>query len=349
MPVLPVPMIIALVLLGFLVLRLVKRESHWTLLTLIGVCAVQSAISALVHYYGLVGIRPLQPVLAMAIPPVAWFAFTWASGGDAKPRSMAWHAIGPTLAVLCFVVNPFLLDALIPLSFAGYGLAMLARLWRGEDSLLHSRLESGAGPLLAWRIVAVSLIASAVSDVLIAYFLSKGHMGVLLWVPSLMSSISLLALGVLSTLHAVESRREDEVLEAELSPEDVARDQAIISRLDDYMKAQKPYLDPDLTLARLARKLVVPAKQLSAAINRVKGENVSRYINAQRVAEACALMTAGKSVTAAMLDCGFNTKSNFNREFLRVKAVSPRQWLDSNPDPHKASLHLENGGPLRIS
>jgi AraC-like DNA-binding protein len=118
-------------------------------------------------------------------------------------------------------------------------------------------------------------------------------MGVLRWVPSLISAIALLALGVLSTLHAIESRREGESPEPDVSPEDLTRDQAIISRLDDYMKTQKPYLDPDLTLSRLARKLVVPAKHFSTAINRVKGENVPRYINARRVADACAVMTAG--------------------------------------------------------
>ena len=28
-----------------------------------------------------------------------------------------------------------------------------------------------------------------------------------------------------------------------------------------------------------------------------------------------------------MLESGFNTKSNFNREFLRLKGASPTQWL----------------------
>jgi AraC-like DNA-binding protein len=32
------------------------------------------------------------------------------------------------------------------------------------------------------------------------------------------------------------------------------------------------------------------------------------------------------SVTTAMLDSGFNTKSNFNREFLRVTGASPSKW-----------------------
>lgn len=344
MPVLPIPMIIALLLIGFLVHRLATRETHATLLALIAVCAVQSAIIALVHYYGVTAIRPLQPVLATLIPPIAWFAFAQASGGEESPRAIVWHALGPVLAVLCLLSNPMLLDVLIPLSFTGYGAAMLWRLGQGEDSLLHSRLESGAMPLLAWRIIAISLIASAGCDVLIAYNLSVGEKGVLLWVPSLVSSFSLLSLGALSLSHAIESQREDTAGANSLSQGDAERDQAIISKLDDYLQAHKPFLDPDLTLARLARRLQVPAKQLSAAINRVKGENVSRYINRRRIEEACRRLLEGHSVTAAMLDSGFNTKSNFNREFLRIKGASPSKWLQD----HKHSLNDRKEAPKSV-
>ena len=119
MPVLPVPMIIALLLFGFLALRIARAETHVSLLALIAVCAVQAAIIALVQYYGVSVLRPLQPVLATIIPPVAWYAFERASGGQGSLRSMAPHAIGPLLALLCLVVNPMLLDVLIPLSFTG--------------------------------------------------------------------------------------------------------------------------------------------------------------------------------------------------------------------------------------
>jgi AraC-like DNA-binding protein len=326
MPVLPVPMIIALVLFGFLLQRLARRETHWTLLALIAVCALQSSIIALVHYYGLTAIRPLQPIMAMFIPPIAWMAFDWASGGTWLPRKLLWNGIGPLLALVCLALNPALLDVLIPLSFLTYGVAVLARLWRGEDSLPHSRLEGGAGPLWVWRIVGLSLVASAGGDVVIAVALAMGDPRVLLWLPSLASSISLLALGALSLSSSIESSREFDGQEPALSSEDIAREQAIVVRLDDYMAAQKPFLDPDLTLARLARKLVVPAKQLSAAINRSKSENVSRFINRHRIEHACSLIESGKNVTAAMFDSGFNTKSNFNREFLRIKNLPPSKW-----------------------
>ena len=86
---------------------------------------------------------------------------------------------------------------------------------------------------------------------------------------------------------ATEGKRDEQDEENSVTPEDSERQQSMVARLDDYVAAQKPFLDPDLTLARLARKLTVPAKQLSSAINRVKGENVSRYINRHRIEHAC--------------------------------------------------------------
>jgi AraC-like DNA-binding protein len=38
-------------------------------------------------------------------------------------------------------------------------------------------------------------------------------------------------------------------------------------------------------------------------------------------------LRAGESVTEAMFASGFSTKSNFNREFLRVTGASPSKWL----------------------
>ena len=34
------------------------------------------------------------------------------------------------------------------------------------------------------------------------------------------------------------------------------------------------------------------------------------------------------SVTAAMFDSGFQTKSNFNREFRRVTSLNPAAWRE---------------------
>jgi AraC-like DNA-binding protein len=327
MPVLPVPMIISLVLTGFLIARLTKGGTHISLLSLIAVCASQAALIALVQYYQITVLRPLQPVLATVIPSVAWYAFERASGNRAANRYAYAHLLGPVFALTLLFLKPELLDILIPAIFLGYGIAMLVRLGEGEDSLQHARLESGNASVIAWRIVALALIASAACDVLIAYSIARGTFGNIMWIPSLVSTVSLLGLGMVGLSSAIESRREPDIDTDGPTPDEIERDNNILQRLEDQLQRNKLYLDPDLTLARLAKRLQLPAKQVSAAINRGKKENVSRFINRLRIEEACQLLECGKPVTTVMYDAGFNTKSNFNREFLRVVGKSPSNWL----------------------
>ena len=90
------------------------------------------------------------------------------------------------------------------------------------------------------------------------------------------------------------------------------------------------YRDPNLTLARLGRRLHNPARAVSNAVNRCTGENVSRYINAFRVQHAAALLeTSDLSVTEVMLEAGFQSKSTFNTEFRRVLGTTPTLYRKS--------------------
>ena len=114
--------------------------------------------------------------------------------------------------------------------------------------------------------------------------------------------------------------------EPELSNAEIAENAGILARLDGLLRREEAHLDPNLTLARLARRLHLPEKRLSAAVNRATGENVSRHVNLWRIRHACKLIEGGASVTEAMLASGFNTKSNFNREFRRVTGAAPSQW-----------------------
>ena len=145
------------------------------------------------------------------------------------------------------------------------------------------------------------------------------------WIISINSSVMLLLIGMLSLSNALDG--DDSASEEPEAPEASEQDAEIVARLDALMEAERLYLDPDLTLTRLARRLIVPVKQVSAAINKVTGENVSRYINAARIKAAQEALAAGESVTNAMLASGFNTKSNFNREFLRVTGQAPSEWV----------------------
>jgi len=96
------------------------------------------------------------------------------------------------------------------------------------------------------------------------------------------------------------------------------------------MREQHLYRDPDLTLQRLARRSGIPARQISGALNRIYGRNVSQVVNEYRVSDAKQrLVTTSDQITAIMLEAGFGTKSNFNREFLRVTGMTPSGYRSS--------------------
>jgi AraC-like DNA-binding protein len=122
-----------------------------------------------------------------------------------------------------------------------------------------------------------------------------------------------------------QTTQKKTALHAPTQPTEAATE--LVARLRTLLQKDPLFLDPDLTLSRLARRLQVPVKDLSNAINQICGENVSRYVNRHRIAHSCELLKQGQSITSALFDSGFQTKSNFNREFLRLKGCSPKIWL----------------------
>jgi AraC-like DNA-binding protein len=148
----------------------------------------------------------------------------------------------------------------------------------------------------------------------------------------LVSLFTAVSLGLIGALAVAESLAGGDPDAGEGPPEpapatDPAEHAAVMAALDAAMTGSRLYLDPELTLDRLARRLRLPVRAISRAINVATGENASRYVNGHRIRHACALMRDGASVTEAILASGFNTKSNFNREFRRVMAMAPTEWL----------------------
>ncbi|MEM0898735.1 MAG: AraC family transcriptional regulator [Pseudomonadota bacterium] len=319
MPTFPIPVFVSCVL-GFAALRLWQRNGHThPLVFLLMLCAAQSLIIALNQHYEVAMMRTVQPLVASLIPPLAWFAYRGTTG-----LAGLVHAVGPLAVLAALLVAPLFIDVILPMLFVIYGSMIVLSAKDGPDQQPDTLLASGDLPARIWLVIGAALIASALSDVLII----AAHLGdfgdLKPWIISLFSVGNLLVIGALSvSVHLETSTDSDE--------KDAARssiaDPDLWSRLQLLMQNQRPYLDPDLTLTRLARKLQVPTKLLSATINQTTGENVSRFINNARIAHAQRTIREGESVTNAMLNSGFNTKSNFNREFLRVAGSSPSAWM----------------------
>ncbi len=327
MPSLPVPLISSLVL-GFLLLRMwfVDHRGEGRrgpLVVLLALCAVQGVVISLAQHYGVEAMRPVQAITATFIPPMAWVSFQITAVRSPQVSDLA-HLAAPVLSVIALVIQPYALDTLIPAVFVGYGFAILWQSLKGADALPRLRLGFGDLPGHIWTIIGASLIGSAFSDVLIVIVQILDVAYLQPWIISVYSSTMLLVIGALSLSGALDTTQEDE--DAPAAAQASEEDAAIVARLDALMADEKLYLNPDLTLQRLSRRMIVPVKQLSGAINKVTGENVSRYINGARIKAAQDALTAGDSVTNAMFASGFNTKSNFNREFLRVVGTAPSEW-----------------------
>lgn len=331
MPAFPVPVFAAALLLWVLLRGVIRREVAPVLLWLIAICGAQALITALALHYGLAFATLLRPVTASMIPALAWLAFT-RTAVRALTRGDLVHGLGPAFTLFCLIVAPEALDAVIPALFLGYGLIILWALRKGGDGLPRLTLAAGERPSLLWRLIGVALLASALSDALIVLAQAMGQAGLVPWIVSLTSSLTLVLMGGLAlTPDLAPDNAAEPAPEPDPGSTDPAAEAELLARLDALLQREPLYLDPDLSLARLARRLHVPAKRLSEAVNRQTGRNVARYLNGFRIRTATARLMAGDTVTEAMLASGFSTKSNFNRAFLIETGVAPSQWRSAPP------------------
>ena len=94
-----------------------------------------------------------------------------------------------------------------------------------------------------------------------------------------------------------------------------------------FMEQQHPYLDPDMSLSRLARRSGIPAKVLSALINQRRGLHFFDFLNHYRIEHAQGLLTdSDQSVTGILYASGFNAKSSFNTAFKKHVGMTPSAY-----------------------
>jgi AraC-like DNA-binding protein len=323
---LPISLVFSLILLFMLAMLRARGPVASGLVLLVLANAAQGGIAAGAQYYGLAAFRAVQPVSAMLIPPAGWLALATAGFDRPLRLSDAMHLIGPALAVALSLLARDALDALIPIAYVGYSVAMLLALRQSGASLPRAILSAGTRPLTLWVAVALGLMLSALSDLAIVAAQIAGRMDLQPLVISVTGSLILLGLGTLGISMQANTGGSATDPSPSEAPSPTEDDATLFARLEDHMRTRQPWREPELTLGQLARRLHVPAKQLSVAVNRCTKDNISRYVNTYRVEAACAALRKGTSVTEAMFEAGFATKSNFNREFARVTGATPSDW-----------------------
>ncbi|MEZ4887093.1 MAG: helix-turn-helix transcriptional regulator [Chitinophagales bacterium] len=105
------------------------------------------------------------------------------------------------------------------------------------------------------------------------------------------------------------------------------------TELLEYLETEKPYLNPELTLAELARKMKTTTSNLSKVINTGFDKNFKDFINEYRVEAVKERLKNGDTeqftLLAIAFDSGFNSKATFNRTFKKFTDVTPSQYLEN--------------------
>ena len=102
----------------------------------------------------------------------------------------------------------------------------------------------------------------------------------------------------------------------------------IYQQLMIYMEEQQPWLDGELSLQAMATDLGFSTNYLSQVINEREHCSFRDFINARRVTEACRRLdeNSHSNLLGLAMDCGFNSKSSFNRAFRKFTGKSPSEY-----------------------
>jgi AraC-like DNA-binding protein len=330
---LPLPFVVALlllILLGQMLRHPAEARANHLFLALLGAYAMQSIFVGLRWGYGWAWILPLQSILAALLAPLAWLCFRALTQNDRDRKPPIWlHGLPVACVLLLVALRLEGIDLVLIATFMGYGLALARLAWKGPDALSRTSFEGAVSTSGALWATAAMLLLSVVLEVVVAFDLTWSEGAHAAMAVGIGNVLALLVLGTAAAIAGGSQADADVPPAMEMSsiPEPDGEDSMIVAKLDAMMREKRLFENLDLNLDRLARKAIIPTRRISVAINRVKGQNVSQYINGHRIAEACRLLAETEEpVTAIMFKAGFQTKSNFNREFRRITGTSPSQW-----------------------
>ncbi|KQB99836.1 AraC family transcriptional regulator [Pedobacter sp. Hv1] len=106
-----------------------------------------------------------------------------------------------------------------------------------------------------------------------------------------------------------------------------------LSKLQQYMVEEKPFLNPALTIQEVSKHIRVPVRDLSLLINHKLEQHFYDFVNAYRIESAMDIL---KDVTKSKLTIleilyhvGFNSKSSFNTAFKKHTGKTPTIYRKS--------------------
>jgi AraC-like DNA-binding protein len=293
----------------------------------------------------------------LLIAPLLWFYVTELAGGRVSfnVKTLA-HFIPFFLIVFCSLTFrsllydtavtrildqhprlPFTIFWMImAVQFSAYQI-LIHRKWREHQQLIQQEVSNVEDVNFTWVRFFTGVFLIVNLSFLVSLF-AVIHLNVvdLVWKSvGVILSLSIFALGYKGILQKEilfsDSLVKPKSVELPASTEPVIKpDNILIEKLQQYMRNEKPFLDPELSLSSLAKAMGINRNQLSQLINIGIGENFYDFINKYRVEEVKRLMIDPKkqnyNLLGMALEAGFKSKSTFNLIFKRFTGLTPTEY-----------------------
>jgi len=213
--------------------------------------------------------------------------------------------------------------------------------WLTYQKLIEQEVSNTENVSIAWVRFFMGVFLS-INLIFLLILLNVIHHGAMFWSSrtiAVIFSLSIFALGykgilqkAIFALSSINTQQELPTPSSEVPSTTTKKpDQQLIDRLLHYMDSEKPYLDPELTLSDLAKRLSISRSVLSQLINEGMGDNFYNFINKYRVEQVKVFMgdPAMKhfNLLGLGLEAGFKSKSTFNLIFKRFTGLTPSEYI----------------------
>jgi AraC-like DNA-binding protein len=105
-----------------------------------------------------------------------------------------------------------------------------------------------------------------------------------------------------------------------------------LQQLVDYLKLNKAYSDPDISLEKIANDLSIKPRLLSQVINELCKKNFKSFLNDFRINECIRLFSEDtsnrKTIQEVYYMAGFNSRSVFNELFKGYTGLTPKEFKE---------------------
>lgn len=287
--------------------------------------------------YGMTWLTVVQPSIALLLGPSAYLGFL-ALTRERDQSMMRPLAINAALVVIAQIAMLASVPASADIFVLGFNIVYLVRiaafLRLDADEFIH--VPAQAMPVMRSALYATIallglMVVADFSIVAAIFFAGDGKAMQLLSGAAGVLAAFCFAVALIVAPQVLRMPMTGIVREQH-QPAPSEDDQRLLAALDAMMNETRLFSDNNLTLVRVARRMSVPARQVSNAINRCTGDNFSRYMNGFRIRHAQKLLHGTDlPVTEIMLEAGFVSKSSFNGEFRRITGLTPSQYRALKP------------------